>query len=1071
MLENQNAGYAFGMSGGVDTSTFGTNPLPDVFGIVKAKLQQAASNPDLFSQVFGDKANTSELQSVIKQWAIGDFSQLPSVQVISADITKGAFGLYAHDTQTVYLSDILFQSNAAPTNSLFGAVGVLVEETFHWLDDRVGTDTQGDEGELGRNLLFNSNLSSAELTRIKSEDDSGIIVLNGQSLAIEKNDTLATADNLGILNSVCIGRSGWVGTYREWWGNNWVPNDYYRFQLTNPAMLDLRLMNLENDVDLYLLNSNGNIIQSSTNGGRSEDSIARQLGVGTYYIQVKQYTQNSGNSRYDLAINSILDYAGNDRSSARNIGTLITSDTSYIDSVGNVDKDDYYGFYLNGTRDLRLSLTGLSADADVQVLNSAGTVISESKRSGNSSESINLDNLGAGTYYARVYRYSGDTNYTLRLRAENRFDQYMANVRQIYLDVLNRDPDSGGQQGWANAMLSGWTYAQVRSGIANSQESRNNVNAAYLNVLLRNADAGGLQGYVNALANNSTLRQVYESIATSNEARSNFWTAQYYNNTDRNGSVVFAQSFGRTNTGFDRNWGYSSPSGWVSSDNFSARIFGQVSFAAGLQEIRVGADDGVRVRVNGQTIIDRLVDQAFTTNTAVFNAGNGGNFNVEIEYYERGGAAALSFSTIPVIPPDSAGNSASTARNLGTLFDNGQGRYSFTANDFIGSVDPNDFYRFSLSNRNTFNLTLNNLSADADLQLIWDRNGNGAIDSYDETFSSTSGGTSQDSISRILESGSYFVRVFQGLASVNTSYALNFLADLNWGTISGINGFGQTLTHQIGLQRVNGASTAVSSSTKTWVVIHGMDGNPNGGDINLLARAIDGYEDGDQVFALDWSSAAKSNQAIIPLPGIGASWIEVASKWAADKLTAWGISGLKINLAGHSLGAYASAEIAKRISGGVNFLIAFDPAKALPGGYASESINFSANSQWSWAFYTSSFGNSGRVTTADDSFTIEFNDDINPINPVQNHGAGMNLFASMLGQNDSVSSLFKLNRMGQRPWMLDQFDEFGIRGNPLGGKYEGRIGAKWVNGRWVSQYLLYRPANAQFFDPNIKLWA
>jgi hypothetical protein len=613
--------------------------VADALGIVKTKLQQAAGNDQLFEAVFGEKANTVEFQSIRGQWEIGDFSQLPTITVLDPSDMRGNFGAYA--SNGIYLSSILFQSNAAPTSSVFGASGVLVEEIGHFLDAQVGVDTRGDEGEYFRNSVFGVTPDAVEQARINAEDDLGIIVLNGQSLAVEKNDTLGTADNLGVLNSVCMAKSGWVGTYY----NKWVPNDYYRFQLTNSATIDLKLLNLENDVDLYLLNSNGIIIQSSTNPQRSQETISRQLGVGIYYIQVKQYTQNSGNSRYDLGINSVLDSAGNNRDLALYIGFLGTNNVTYFDAVGDVDKNDFYKFDISGTRDLRLSLTGLSADADLEVLDSSGTRIDFSNLSGSRSESVSINNLGAGTYYARVSQYTGDTSYNLSLRAENRFDQYMATVRQLYLDVLNREPDAGGQQGWANAMLSGSTYAQVRSGIANSQESKNNVNAAYQNVLLRNAEAGGLQGYVNALANGSTLRQVYENIANSNEARSNFWTAQYYNNTDRNGSVVFAQSFGRTNTGFDRNWGYGSPSGWVSSDNFSARIFGQVSFAAGLQEIRVGADDGVRVRVNGQTVIDRLVDQAFTTNTAVFNAGNGGKFNVEIEYYERGGAAALNFST------------------------------------------------------------------------------------------------------------------------------------------------------------------------------------------------------------------------------------------------------------------------------------------------------------------------------------------------------------------------------------------------------------------------------------------
>lgn len=323
-------------------------------------------------------------------------------------------------------------------------------------------------------------------------------------------------------------------------GDNWVPNDYYRFSLNSTAKIDLKLMNLENDVDLYLLNSNGNVIQSSVRSGRSEDTISTQLASGNYFIQVKQYSRNSGNSRYDLSINSILippDNAGNNLGSARNIGALGTSNPSYFDWVGSQDRDDYYRFNLNGNRDLRLSLTGLSSDADLQVLNSSGTVIGRSLNSNSSAESINLNNLGAGTYYARVYQHRGDTNYTLSLRAEDRAQQFIPVVSQLYRDIHNRESDASGLQHWTQQMASGLNLAQVRSAFANSTEGRNNVNAAYQNVLMRNADSGGLQNYVNALANGSTLRQVYESIANSTEARSNFWTAQYYTLVWTNGQV------------------------------------------------------------------------------------------------------------------------------------------------------------------------------------------------------------------------------------------------------------------------------------------------------------------------------------------------------------------------------------------------------------------------------------------------------------------------------------------------------------------------------------------------------
>ena len=58
MLDNHNASPSFAVGSGGDASIFSVNQLPDILGIVKSKLQQSAADSDLFTQVFGDKANT-----------------------------------------------------------------------------------------------------------------------------------------------------------------------------------------------------------------------------------------------------------------------------------------------------------------------------------------------------------------------------------------------------------------------------------------------------------------------------------------------------------------------------------------------------------------------------------------------------------------------------------------------------------------------------------------------------------------------------------------------------------------------------------------------------------------------------------------------------------------------------------------------------------------------------------------------------------------------------------------------------------------------------------------------------
>ncbi|MDE5092363.1 MAG: GPI anchored serine-threonine rich family protein, partial [Trichodesmium sp. St18_bin3_1_1] len=108
-----------------------------------------------------------------------------------------------------------------------------------------------------------------------------------------------------------------------------------------------------------------------------------------------------------------------------------------------------------------------------------------------------------------------------------------------------------------------------------------------------------------------------------------------------------------------------------------------------------------------------------------------------------------------------SGNSRNRADNIGTLSSSS----SFTG--FVGTTDTNDYYRFYLSGEREFNLTLNGLSGDADVQLL---NSSGGTIS-----SSTKGGSSSESISETLNSGTYYIRVYP-MSGVNTNYNLNIEA-------------------------------------------------------------------------------------------------------------------------------------------------------------------------------------------------------------------------------------------------------------------------------------------------------
>jgi len=112
------------------------------------------------------------------------------------------------------------------------------------------------------------------------------------------------------------------------------------------------------------------------------------------------------------------------------------------------------------------------------------------------------------------------------------------------------------------------------------------------------------------------------------------WKAEYYNNPNLNGAPVLV----RNETQVDYDWGTGSPGFGVSVDNFSARWSRSLSFPAGTYRFHVRVDDGARLWVDGNLIIDQWHDSVPTTYTADVTLTNGWH-SLRMEYYERSGGA------------------------------------------------------------------------------------------------------------------------------------------------------------------------------------------------------------------------------------------------------------------------------------------------------------------------------------------------------------------------------------------------------------------------------------------------
>lgn len=130
------------------------------------------------------------------------------------------------------------------------------------------------------------------------------------------------------------------------------------------------------------------------------------------------------------------------------------------------------------------------------------------------------------------------------------------------------------------------------------------------------------------------------------------WLAEYFNNIGLSGSPAFR----RCEAAIDYDWGANGPGNGVASDNFSARWTGVFPIEQGGIEFTVKADDGVRLWLNGELIIDAWVDQGPTTYKAVRKL-LAGDHTLKLEFYEHGGGALVqlnwALSNVPIpVPPD-----------------------------------------------------------------------------------------------------------------------------------------------------------------------------------------------------------------------------------------------------------------------------------------------------------------------------------------------------------------------------------------------------------------------------------
>ncbi|MBW4454404.1 MAG: pre-peptidase C-terminal domain-containing protein [Nostoc indistinguendum CM1-VF10] len=107
--------------------------------------------------------------------------------------------------------------------------------------------------------------------------------------------------------------------------------------------------------------------------------------------------------------------------------------------------------------------------------------------------------------------------------------------------------------------------------------------------------------------------------------------------------------------------------------------------------------------------------------------------------------------------------------SLGTLSGN-----PIIVNNFVGDSDPQDTFSFSLASSGNINVALTGLSADVDVSVFQDLNGNGIVDPVDtQVGTSSRGGTSDDSINIANQAAGSYVAEVNRFSDNNSNYDLS----------------------------------------------------------------------------------------------------------------------------------------------------------------------------------------------------------------------------------------------------------------------------------------------------------
>ncbi|HIK05310.1 MAG TPA: pre-peptidase C-terminal domain-containing protein [Trichormus sp. M33_DOE_039] len=486
-------------------------------------------------------------------------------------------------------------------------------------------------------------------------------------------------------------------------------------------------------------------------------------------------------------------------------GSLLGTPSLFQDALSRLspsDLSDYYRFTLSSSSIVTLEMDGLTADANLFLRNSAGGSLRASSNTGITPELIrfSLNNTPDNVFYAHAFIPSGSTttSYNLRLSAEAIQESNIANpsidntigtARNIGTFTTSNTiaPITDYVSGLGQIIDAEdyYSFTLNASGTVNiGLSSLNGTDTLYADLELRNSVA--------LLQSSATTGTASESISRS-LAAGTYYIRAVANLLPGNYQLNFSFTSDPLDGG-GNSVGTATPVNLPAT--FAQIASDQVSLAdtndyytftlasTSLVDIRftsLTADANLFLQnQTGATIISST--QTGTALDRVRMSLNAGTYNILVNRASADTAQYILSASAETIGTDLGANSTTSAQTLNLA--------NPIPRDFVGNLDTNDYYRFTLNGSSEVTIDLSIVSSyldpqlvNADLQLLNSVGTQIAI--------SNQTGNSNESINTTLNAGTYFIRVFNsGLA--NTFYDLNIEAQLQATLVQDINPIGNS---------------------------------------------------------------------------------------------------------------------------------------------------------------------------------------------------------------------------------------------------------------------------------------